>query len=485
LRVAAELSQEELAGRARMSADAIGALERGRRKAPQRETVDLLLQALAPSDADRAALVGAASRARMRSVEPIAGIEPVPRHNLPNRLTALIGRESALAEIHAQLSDSRLVTLVGAGGIGKTRLAVEVAAQQLDRWPDGVWFVELARVNDAALVAGTIALAVGGVQQSNETALQTLTRHLRHKRTLLLLDNCEHLIAEVAKIAQALLAELPVLELLATSRELLRVDGELVYRLSPLSDSSALALFEQRARAVEPDFRMTPQEAPIALEICRRLDGLPLAIELAAARVRTLTPKQLIRKLDARFELLSGGNRAAAPRQQTMHALIDWSYDLLPPAEQRFFRSLAVFAGGFALDSALAVCGGGALNSITSLFDKSMLLAYVSDGERRYVLLESMRDYALEKLGEAGEGVEASRRHVEFIAQLVESLSQRSPNAARAVLAVEIENIRTAISWCITSGEAVDLGARILVDSSLFYTQRLYGEYLQRARNSS
>jgi predicted ATPase len=484
LRIAAELSQEELAERARMSVDAIGQLERGRRRAPQRETVDLLLAALRPNDEDRAELLAAAGRARVRNAQSSPGTE-ASRHNLPARLTDLIGRDRVVAEIRALLADARLVTLVGAGGIGKTRAALEVGAQEVDRWPDGVWFVELAPVGDAALVAGTIAMALGAVQQLNETALETLLRHLKQKQALLLLDNCEHLIDELARISDTLLRERSQVKLLATSRELLRVAGERVYPMPALDDSSAAILFEERARAVVPAFALADRDAAIVAEICRRLDGMPLAIELAAARVRTLALPQLARKLDERFAILTGGNRTALPRQQTIQALIDWSYDLLAPREQRFFRRLAVFAGGWSLDAAAAVCGDAgedAFDLLASLVDKSLVVAHDGDDERRYGLLESMRAYAMEKLDESGERDVVARRHVAYVAQLIDSLRERSRTSARETLTLEIENIRAALSWCATSGESLDLGAQILGNTSVFYTQRLYGEYLERSR---
>jgi predicted ATPase/transcriptional regulator with XRE-family HTH domain len=484
LRIEAEISQEELAERARMSVDAIGQLERGRRRAPQRETVDLLLMALEPNDEDRATLLAAAGRARVRNAETLSG-SATPGHNLPDRLTDLIGRQSVVAQIHALLAEARLVTLVGLGGIGKTRAALEVGAQEVNRWPDGVWLVELAPVGDAKLVAGTIGLALGAAQQSNESALETLLRHLKHKQMLLLLDNCEHLIDEVAQIAETLLRERPGLKLLATSRELLRVDGERVYPIPSLDDSSAAALFEERARAGDPAFTLGDRDAPIVAEICRRLDGIPLAVELAAARVRTLALPQLARKLDERFAILTGGNRAALPRQQTMQALIDWSYDLLTPNEQRFFRRLAVFAGGCSLDAAAAVCGDAgddALDLMGSLVDKSLVVTLGAGEEQRYGLLESMRAYALRKLNESGEHDAISRRHLEFVAHLVDSLRFRSRTSAREALSLEIENIRAALSWCASTGDALNLGAKILASTNVFYTQMLHGEYLERSR---
>jgi predicted ATPase/DNA-binding XRE family transcriptional regulator len=485
LRSAAELSQEELAERARMSVDAIGQLERGRRRAPQRETVDLLLIALRPNDEDRAALLAAAARARVRTAQSPFGAEAASRHNLPAQLTDLIGREGVVAEIHALLADARLVTLVGAGGIGKTRAALEVAAQEVDHWPDGVWFVELAPVGDAALVAGTIALALGAVQQLNETAMETLLRHVKQKQMLLLVDNCEHLIDEVAQIAERLLRERPHVKLLATSRELLRVAGERVYPMPSLDDSSAALLFEKRARAADPAFALANRDATIIVDICRRLDGMPLAIELAAARVRTLALPQLARKLDERFAVLRGGNRTALPRQQTMQALIDWSYDLLAPQEQRFFRRFAVFAGGCSLDAAAAVCsdpGDDAFDLLASLVDKSLVVAHNGADEQRYALLESMRAYAMHKLDTSGERDAISRRHVEYIACLVDVLRPHTRTSAREALSLEIENVRAALSWCANSGDALDLGARILAHTSVLYTQRLYGEYVERSQ---
>jgi predicted ATPase/DNA-binding XRE family transcriptional regulator len=484
LRVAAELSQEELAQRARISADAIGALERGRRKAPQRETVDLLLAALQPDEKRRAALLAAANRARLRNAVPGAA-ETASHPSLPRPVSALVGRDAAVAEIGRMLRSVPLVTVAGAGGIGKTRVALEVAARQIDDWPDGVWFVELATTGDAALLAGTILLGVGGLEVPGETALEALMHHLRNKRTLLLLDNCEHLIDDIARIVERILRERPQTTLLATSREPLRVDGEGIYRLLPLEDASAAALFVQRARAADPAFSLTGRNAAAVAEICRRLDGVPLAIELAAARLRAISLPQLARGLDERFAILKDGNRAAAPRQQTMEALIDWSYDLLTDEERRFLRALAVFAGGCTVEAAAAVSAvtaGDAAAMIASLVDKSLVVAQPAGDERRYTLLDSMRAYASQKLDQAGERNEISHRYLNVVAELIDSIDRADRVAEGAAVTAEMENVRAALSWCVATGQGIEQGARLLTHAALLYTQRLYGEFLTFAR---
>ncbi|MGA8325550.1 MAG: adenylate/guanylate cyclase domain-containing protein, partial [Candidatus Cybelea sp.] len=293
--------------------------------------------------------------------------------NLPRQLTPLIGRDEVLAEIEPLIHKHALVTLVGTGGVGKTRVALQAGADSLDVSGDGVWLVELASASDAGLVASTIASTLGLREQPDRSVLGTLLHYLKDKRLLLILDNCEHVIDEVARIADAIMRACHDVRLLATSREPLRIDGEYVYRLPslafpPQSDTlavadalgyGAIALFVQRAAASDAKFGLTDESAPIVAEICRRLDGIALAIELAAARVKVLTPRHLAQKLDERFRVLTGGSRTALPRQQTMRALIGWSYDLLSPKEQTLFRRLAIFAGGWTLEIAAAVCADG------------------------------------------------------------------------------------------------------------------------------
>jgi predicted ATPase/DNA-binding XRE family transcriptional regulator len=426
LRLEAGLSQEALAERARMSVVTVGALERGVRRAPYRDTVALLAEALGLGPEERAQLESAAARPQRpkpAAADAASIAAPVPEaaaqpNNLPLALTNFVGRETELAELEALLAGSRLVTIVGAGGIGKTRTALHVAAGSIGRRAEGVWLVELAPLADPSLVAGAIASALGVAEQSDRPVLDTLLQHLKHRRVVLVLDNCEHVIAEAARIAETILRACPGVRLLATSRETLRVAGEQAYRLPPLAvppyqtvlaaDAAlrygAVMLFADRAAARDATFRLSDESAPAVSEICRRLDGIALAIELAAARVTVLAPHQLAQKLDERFRVLTGGSRTALPRQQTMWALIDWSYDLLSEKERLLFRRLSVFTGGWTLEAASEVCAddvtendrealgpGDILDLLWALVDKSLVVAEPAGEEERYRLLESTR----------------------------------------------------------------------------------------------
>ncbi|MBV8149047.1 MAG: helix-turn-helix domain-containing protein, partial [Candidatus Eremiobacteraeota bacterium] len=368
-RIAAGLSQEALAERARVSTNGISALERGYRRTPQRETLALLVGALALDEEQRREFEAAARSEETRRIGTSA-VAAGPwqrsiRSNLPLALTSLIGREHDVTEVADLLGHRRLLTLVGSGGVGKTRVALQVGADRLDGSNDGVWFVDLAPLSDPASVINTIASTLGLHEQGERPMLDVLLQYLRPRRLLLILDNCEHVIEEAARTADAILRAAPHVRLLATSREALRIGGEHVYRVPSLDVPSegsiavedalrygAVALFAERAAASDAKFRLTDESAPIVAEICRRLDGIALAIELAAARVKVLAPHQLAKKLDERFRLLTGGNRTALPRQQTMRALIDWSYGLLSEPEQRLFRRVAIFVGGWTLEGA-------------------------------------------------------------------------------------------------------------------------------------
>jgi predicted ATPase len=296
--------------------------------------------------------------------------EPAPRHNLPVQLTSFIGRERETAEIRQRLEAAHLLTLTGTGGCGKTRLALRVAEGLLERYPDGVWFVELAPLTNPDLVPQEVARAMGLVADPAQPILAGLVGYLRGKHLLLVLDNCEHLVEACSHLVDTLLRACPRVRILATSREILGVAGEDAWRVpslevppaagspSPdqLSRYEAVELFATRARALDPNFVLTAQQAPAVIEIVRRLDGIPLAIELAAARVKVLSVERIAARLDDQFRLLTGGSRTALPRQQTLRALIDWSYNLLSEPERRLLRRLAVFVGGWTLEAAEAVC---------------------------------------------------------------------------------------------------------------------------------
>jgi len=374
-RLAAGLSQEALAERARMSTQGISALERGYRRTPQRETLALLVGALALDDEQRGQFEAAAARTALLGRWAPVSVGPWAEGataNLPLALTSFVGREVELGEIAVLLGDHRMVTLSGAGGIGKTQTALRAATARSDATDGAVCFVGLASLVNPALVVAAIGSALGVQEVPNHPLLDTLLAYLKNKSLLLILDNCEHVIAEAATVADALLAGCPNVRILATSREPLRAAGEYTYRLPslrvPLLDEThrwgvmdvleygAIALFNERALAVDHCFRLSDENAPIVAEVCRRLDGIPLAVELAAARISMLPLKGLVEKLDDRFRILTRGERTTLSRQQTMRATIDWSYDLLSAPEQRVFERFSVFGGGCTLAAATDVC---------------------------------------------------------------------------------------------------------------------------------
>jgi predicted ATPase/class 3 adenylate cyclase len=378
--------------------------------------------------------------------------------NLPALQTAFVGRERELAEAGALLSldEVRLLTLIGPGGAGKTRLALELAGEAIERFPGGVFFVLLTPVRDWELVMPTIARTLGLGEHPGETALETLTEHLREREVLLLLDNFEHVVP-AAPALSGLLSEVPGLKVLATSRTPLRVGVERVYRVPQLADQDSLELFAERARSAAEDFELNDDNIAVVAEICARLDGLPLAIELAAPWVRTLTPPVLLRRLEQRLPLLTGGAQDADERQRTLRDTIDWSYNLLSERERTVFRRLAVFVGGFRLEAAEAVCAEGAAGAdvlpvLDSLVEHSLLLPRVdSDGEPRFWMLETIREYASELLESSGEVEAILRLHADWFARLAEDLDSESrtgdQSAAVARLDADYPNLRAAIGW--------------------------------------
>jgi predicted ATPase/class 3 adenylate cyclase len=410
---------------------------------------------------------------------PLLSLGSLP-NNLPRQVTALIGRDEVVAEVEALIEQSPLVTLVGTGGVGKTRLALQAGADVLDGSGDGVWFVELAPLSDPSLVAVTIASTLGLREQPERPVLETLLRYLKNKRLLLILDNCEHVIVETARIAEAILRDCPNVRLLATSREALRISGEQPYRMPSLAvpkdgaartvaealQYGAAALFTQRATIADAKFRLSDANAPVVGEIVRRLDGIPLAIELAAARVKVLTLPQIAKKLDERFAVLTGGSRTALPRHRTMRALIDWSYDLLSPEEQRLFGRLAIFAGGWTLDTAGEVCAGDdVLDLLSALVDKSLIVAEPAGEQQRYGLLESTREYARERLAQSGELETIARAHAEAYLALAERLHSAFDSTPDRVwlsqTEPELENWRAALAWSLGERNDVLLGQRL------------------------
>jgi predicted ATPase/class 3 adenylate cyclase/Tfp pilus assembly protein PilF len=420
-----------------------------------------------------------------RALPPLRSLSTHP-NNLPQQLTSFIGREKDIADVKALMDASRLVTLTGSGGCGKTRLALQVAADALETYPDGTWLVELAALADPALVTQTVAKELGLKDARGKSLEQSLVEHLATKRTLLVLDNAEHLLAECATLADTLLRRCARVSLLVSSREGLAIAGEATYRVpslpmpDPRRDTApasverheATRLFVERVRLHTPDFAVTAQNAVTLASICSRLDGIPLALELAAARVRAMSVEELNRRLDQRFRLLSGGSRTALPRQQTLRSLIDWSYDLLNATEQTLLCRLAIFAGGWTLDAAERVCSGdgvddaAVLDLLTSLVDKSLVQA---DGEggaaTRYRLLETVRQYARDRLLERGDGARWRDRHLAYFVALAEAaepeLARAGQRAQLDALDTEHDNLRAALTWAASDGGDITLGTRL------------------------
>jgi predicted ATPase/DNA-binding XRE family transcriptional regulator len=495
-RLDAGMTQQELAERAKLSVEAISLLERGARTRPQRETVLLLGRALDLSPKRKALLVstiGIAHPSRQRaSSEALSAsllqlvrsdTQATARNNLPQQLTSFVGRQRELEEIEALLRVHRLVTVVGSGGVGKTRVAVQLGSNLINAFPDGVWLADLAPLADETLTASVILTALQ-LPSGTGSALEVVIANLKARRPLLILNNCEHVIFQARDVAAGILQSCPYVRILSTSREALGVAGERVYRLPSLAappDSrgnaqdtlpyDAVELFVDRALAVNAYFALSDDNAPDVAEICRRLDGIPLAIELAAARANILAPRQIARRLDQRFHLLTGGDSTALPRHQTMAALMDWSYDLLTAREQRFFESLSIFAGGCTIDAATTACateGEGDIqivDLVASLVTKSLLVAELAGNEERYRLLESSRQYARDKLAARGELDKVARRHALVYVELAEKLEPAwgtTPDHAWLPQAqVELENWRAALEWALGKRSDVILGQRL------------------------
>jgi predicted ATPase/class 3 adenylate cyclase len=404
-------------------------------------------------------------------------------NNLPVQLTTFIGREKEIAEVKQKLIDHRLVTLTGSGGTGKTRLSLQVAADLLDQFPHGTWFVELAPLTDPELVSQTILSTIGVNEQAGRAPIELLKEYLQGKRSLIILDNCEHLIEASARVTDILLNAAPDLTILTSSREALGLRGELAYpvpslslpdikhlpMVEQLSQYEAVRLFIDRASLVSPHFVVNGENAPFIAQICHRLDGIPLAIELAAARVKVLTVEQISKRLDDRFRLLTGGSRTALPRQQTLRALIDWSYDLLSENERLLLRRLSVFAGSWTLEAVEAVCDGDNIESydvldlLSQLVNKSLVavLEKPESNEKslspqapfRYRMLETIRQYGREKLLEVGEGHKIRDQHFDYYLQIAKQILPEFFGPKELAWLVwlddEWDNLRAAVEWSI------------------------------------
>jgi len=484
----ARLSQEELAERAGLSVRAISDLERGLKQRPRTATVRLLLEALGLSKPDQAAFEAAAHG----EASP-AETGPARAHNLPPQLTSFVGRTNELVMVVELLlrPDVRLLTLTGAGGAGKTRLAVRVVEEVLLGFVDGVRFVDLAPVSDPALVSLAIARALQVTEGGSPSLLDAVAAHLGDRSMLLVLDNVEHVVL-AAPVATQLLVACPGLKVLVTSRVLLRVSGEHVYAVPPLTlpqpghqlpvadvaRFEAVRLFVTRAQAVKPGFALTRENAPAVVEICQRLDGLPLAIELAAARVRLLAPQAMVARLGNRLALLTGGVRDHPARQQTLRAAIDWSYDLLSTEEQELLAALAVFVGGCTMEAAEAICGSvrrpDILEGVASLLDSSLLRQQERpNGEVRLDMLETIREYALARLAEGGEAAAVARRHADYYMGLAETgdLELAGPRQAEGLHRLEGEhsNLRAALAWALDQ-DAAEMALRLCASLWVFWS---------------
>lgn len=430
----------------------------------------------------------------------LTGFEDDPAGNLPFHLTSFIGREQEIYGVRQALGNSRLVTLTGPGGSGKTRLAIKAASGLNDAHQDGVRWVGLESLRDAALVPKAIANVLGILETPSQPLIETLASQLRSRQLLLLLDNCEHLQSACAELSDQLLRACPGLRILATSREALGLLGETVLfvpglllpEASPpistadVSGYESIQLFVQRAQTVNSNFLLTNENAASIIQICRQLDGMPLAIELAAVQVKVLSVEQIAARLDNRFELLSRGNNGALPRHQTLRATLNWSHDLLSAKEQTLLRRLSVFAGGCSLDAAELVCATGTntvsptcivleaseiIELLSRLVDKSLIIVEVRNAEARYRLLETVRLYGEEKLQATGEVGIIQQQHAEYFMALVEAAEPGIQSAHEKLwldrLEADHDNIRTALAWSLAEPQAVEIGLRIV--GSLFW----------------
>ncbi len=480
-RAKARLSQRALADRALVSVQAISALERGYRKAPYRDTIDRLAEALALPQVERASFEDAARRARGAH---LAEHDVAQSHNLPRQITTFLGRDDVVVEVASLVAAGPLVSLVATGGAGKTRAAIEVAKHLVYQFHDGVCFVELAPLKDPHLMANALAGALRVQESSRLPLLETLLAYLQRKRLLIIFDNCEHVMAQARTMVGSLLRECPSVAIMVTSREALNIAGERVYRLPPLAvpqqrttsaehamTYEAVALFADRARAADSRFAVNAENVMDIIDICRRLDGLPLAIELAAARSTVLSPKQIAEQLEHAFEVLKLSGNALPLRHQTMRAVIDWSYTLLSSQPRVLFDRLSTFASGFTQESATAVCTGGeigkddVLELLTSLVNRSLVMVDFSRGEARYHLLEATRQYGVERLTACGERERLAQRHARAFLVAGERLDHDWYDCRELLwfgrAQAELDNYRAALEWSLLQRRDVPTGRRL------------------------
>ncbi len=424
-------------------------------------------------------------------------------NNLPQQVTSFIGREKEIEDVKSLLGKKRLLTLTGSGGCGKTRLALQVAAEVLEQYPQGIWLVELAALTDPLLVAQAVASIVGVREEAGKPILQTLVTSLKDKKLLLVLDNCEHLLSACAHLVHTLMRACPDFKVVASSREGLGIAGETVYRIPSLSIPDlkhtetiaslslydSVRLFVERASSALPSFTVTNANAPAVASVCHRLDGIPLALELAGARVRSLSVEEIDSKLDNRFRLLTGGSRTSLPRQQTLRALIDWSYTLLSVPEQTLLSRMSVFAGGWTLEAVEQVCSGGDLESmdvldlLMALVDKSLVSYDDLRGQSRYRLLETVRQYARDRLMENAEGSTYRGRQRDYYLTMAEEIRPKLSGLDQSLwldwLEIEHDNLRQSFTVCEEDPDGAAMGLRLAIALGSFWIVR---DYLSEGR---
>ena len=499
-RKALDLTQEQLAQKINCSTSALRKLEAEERR-PSEQIVQQLAGVFKIPSQERATFLKFARG--ILAVSP-TGVEEAPWHgpsrtsthsNLPASLTSFIGREKEQAEILKRINQYRLVTLVGSGGVGKTRLALRVGEQLVGEYAHGVWLVELAPILDPQLVPRTTAIVIGLRDEPQRLVIDMLSDYLREKQMLIILDNCEHLLDPCAQLADTLLKRCPHLKMLATSREALGILGEAVYRVPSLQlpdlqeflgnfrEYESVRLFEERAQLAQMNFSLTMENISSVARICNRLDGIPLAIELAAARVCMFSTEQIAARLQESFHLLATGNRAALPRHQTLQATIDWSYHLLLPHEQTLFRRLSVFVNGWTLKAAESICSDTniksqeVLNLLSQLVEKSLINTEEVDGDKRYGMLETIRQYADEKLMESGEYVTLRDKHLEYFLNLAETAEPHLRKEEQIEwlnqLDADLENLRAALE-CALNKDLPELSLRLCAALGTFWSIRRF-----------
>lgn len=438
----------------------------------------------------------------LKDFPPLQTLNAIPT-NLPIQLTSFIGREKEISEVKQSLSATRLLTLTGSGGTGKTRLSLQVAMEVMDAFKDGVWFTELAPLTDSALIPQAVASEIGLREEQGRSIIKVLSDYLSPKTTLIILDNCEHLIEGCARFADTILRAAPNVKILTSSREALNISGEATYRVPSLAvpdpqhgvsvelltQYDAVQLFIERARAVMPTFEVNNANAPAVAQICYHLDGIPLAIELAAARVRGIKVEQIVQYLDNRFLFLTGAVRTALPRHQTLRAMIDWSHSLLSDRERILFRRLSVFAGGWTIEAAEVVCAGDGIESLEildlllHLVDKSLIFLDEQSVETRYGMLETIREYAHNILVEYNEETQVHQRHAEFYAQWAERATSQIYSPMQAVwlkrLDVEQDNLRAVLGWAVNFNPVLILKIANALADYYWYLRGTYAEGIQ------